>query len=277
MAVTIQMHDLLESGAHFGHQRKNWNPKMKRFIFENRNGTNIIDLQKTVEKLREAYNFVFEHVAEGETILFVGTKKQAKETIKRFAEECGAPYINNRWLGGLLTNFRTVERSIAKLKKLEKEREEGDWQNITKKEALLKARELAKLEKTLGGIKNMTKLPQMIYIVDIMTEDTAVAEALRKDIPIVAIVDTNADPDLIEYTIPANDDAIKSIKYITSVIADAVKEGKKEFEGRSKSAGEEAEPVAEDEAPGETDEIEIPVSEEEVEQLEEKLEEKLEE
>ena len=276
MAVTIQMHDLLESGSHFGHQRKNWNPKMKRFIFENRNGTNIIDLQQTVEKLREAYNFVFEHTAEGETILFVGTKKQAKETIKRFAEECGSPYINNRWLGGLLTNFRTVERSIAKLKKLEKERDEGVWQNITKKEALLKARALAKLEKTLGGIKNMSKLPDMIYIVDIITEDTAVAEALRKDIPIVAIVDTNADPDLIKYPIPANDDAIKSIKYITSVIADAVNEGKREFEGRNKSAGEEAETAdgeAEDEITDETEEIEIPVSEEEIEELEEKLEE----
>lgn len=231
MAITIQMHDLLESGAHFGHQKRRWNPKMKKYIFEQRNGTNIIDLQQTVSALKKAYNYVKAEAAQGKVILLIGTKKQAKDTISRAAKDCGMPYVNSRWLGGTLTNFRTVQKSIQKLKELATEKNTGYWDKLPKKEVLLKQRILDKLEKNLGGIKEITCTPDILYIVDVLNEDIAVKEANKKDIPIVAIVDTNADPDLIDWVVPANDDAIKSIKYITSVIADAVKEGRKEYEG----------------------------------------------
>jgi small subunit ribosomal protein S2 len=219
------MKQLLEAGVHFGHQTRRWNPKMKPFIFGERNGIHIIDLQQTLHYFEIAYEFVVNLVAQGGKILFVGTKKQAQETVKEEAERCGMYYVVNRWLGGTLTNFRTIRQSVEKLKKLETWFEDGTIERFTKKERLKLERLKNKLEKNLAGIKNMETLPQALYIVDPVHEEIAVREARKLGIPIVAIVDTNCDPDLIDYIIPGNDDAIRAIKLITSKIADACLEG----------------------------------------------------
>lgn len=221
--VTLQ--DLLVAGAHFGHLTRRWNPKMKKFIFMERNGIYIIDLKKTLDCLEQAYQFVLDVSRNGEKILFVGTKKQAKDIIKAEAERCGALYVNERWLGGMLTNFATIKKSIRRLKNLEKLATDGTYEKLTKKEILGIEREREKLEKVLGGIREMNRLPGAIYIVDTKREAIAVAEANKLGVPIVAMVDTNVDPDPIDYPIPANDDAFKSINLITHTIADAILEG----------------------------------------------------
>ena len=225
MAV-VSMKQLLEAGVHFGHQTRRWNPKMAKYIFTERNGIYIIDLQKTVKKLDEAYNFVRETVAGGGEILFVGTKKQAQESIKEEATRAGAYYVNARWLGGMLTNFTTIRRRIQRLAQLRKMQEDGTFDRLPKKEVGKLELEIEKLEKYLGGIKTMNKLPGALFIVDPRKERIAVAEAKKLGIPIVAIVDTNCDPDEIDYVIPGNDDAIRAIKLISQTMANAVLEGK---------------------------------------------------
>ena len=225
MAV-ISMKQLLEAGVHFGHQTRRWNPKMAQYIFTERNGIYIIDLQKTVRKIDEAYAFVRDTAMQGKTILFVGTKKQAQESIESEAKRCNMYYVNNRWLGGMLTNFRTIQTRIARLKELEKMFEEGATAQYPKKEVILMQRELEKLEKNLGGIKDMKRLPGTIFIIDSKKEEIAVAEAHKLHIPVVATVDTNCDPDEIDYVIPGNDDAIRAVKLISGAMADAVLEGK---------------------------------------------------
>ncbi len=222
----ISMKELLEAGVHFGHSKSRWNPKMAPYLYGVKNGIHIIDLNKTLVLLEEAYNFVSDMVAQGAQIIFVGTKRQAKEIIKEEAERCGAFYVNERWVGGLLTNFQTVRRSINKLMKLERMEAEGIFDVLPKKEVRRLKRQMEKLNKLYGGIREMTKLPDLIWIVDTVRESIAVHEARKLGIPIVAIADSNCDPDLIDYIVPGNDDAIKSIKLLTSKIADAVIEGK---------------------------------------------------
>jgi small subunit ribosomal protein S2 len=224
MAV-ISMKQLLEAGVHFGHQTRRWNPKMARYIFTERNGIYIIDLQKTVKKVDEAYNFVRNLATEGGIMLFVGTKKQAQESVKDEAERCGMYYVNERWLGGMLTNFQTIQKRVDRLRVLERMETEGVFEVLTKKEVSALRHEMEKLERFLGGIKNMKKLPEALFIVDPRKERIAVAEARRLKIPIVAIVDTNCDPDEIDVVIPANDDAIRAVKLLTSKMADAIIEG----------------------------------------------------
>ena len=222
----ISMKQLLEAGVHFGHQTRRWNPKMAPYIYTERNGIYIIDLQKSVGKVDEAYDAISDIAAQGGTILFVGTKKQAQDAIKTEAERCGMYYVNERWLGGMLTNFRTIQSRIARLKELEKMFEEGATAQYPKKEVILMQRELEKLEKNLGGIKDMKRLPGTIFIIDSKKEEIAVAEAHKLHIPVVATVDTNCDPDVIDFPIPANDDAIRAVRLLTSKIADAVLEGR---------------------------------------------------
>ena len=222
----ITIKQLLEAGVHFGHHTRRWNPKMSEYIFTERNGIYIIDLQKTVKKFEEAYMFVRDLSAQGGNILFVGTKKQAADAIKEEALRCGQYYVNVRWPGGMLTNFKTIKRSIAKLNSLEKMQEDGTFDLLTKKEAASKQKEIFDFEKSLGGIKTMEQLPDAIFIVDPRKEHIAVLEAKKLGIPVIAIVDTNCDPDDADYVIPGNDDAIRAIKLISSVIADAVIEGK---------------------------------------------------
>ncbi|MDT3424546.1 small subunit ribosomal protein S2 [Paenibacillus forsythiae] len=223
MAV-ISMKQLLEAGVHFGHQTRRWNPKMDRYIFTERNGIYIIDLQKTVKKVEEAYNFVKSVAGDSGTILFVGTKKQAQDSVKEEAERSGMYYINQRWLGGTLTNFQTIQKRIDRLKKLEAWEEDGTFSVLPKKEVILLRKEKDRLEKFLGGIKNMKGLPSALFIIDPRKERIAVAEARKLGIPIVAIVDTNCDPDEIDYVIPGNDDAIRAVKLLTGKMADAVVE-----------------------------------------------------
>ena len=222
----ISIKQLLEAGVHFGHHTRRWNPKMQEYIFTERNGIYIIDLQKTVKKFEEAYNFVRDLSAQGGTLLFVGTKKQAADAIKEEAERCGQYYVNMRWPGGMLTNFKTIKRSIARLKALEKMAEDGTFDLLPKKEVAALNKEKTDLEKSYGGIKTMERLPDAIFIVDPKKERNAVLEAKKLGIPVVAIVDTNCDPDDADYVIPGNDDAIRAIKLISSVLADAVIEGK---------------------------------------------------
>lgn len=231
MAV-ISMKQLLEAGVHFGHQTRRWNPKMAPYIFTERNGIYIIDLQKTVKKVDEAYDFLRSVAEEGKSILFVGTKKQAQEAVKEEALKSGMFYVNERWLGGMMTNFATIRKSINRLKELEAMEEDGTFEVLSKKEVLALKREQEKLEKSLGGIKDMEELPDALFIVDPRKERIAVAEAKKLNIPIVAIVDTNCDPDEIDYVIPGNDDAIRAVKLLTSRMADAV------IEGRQGEAGE---------------------------------------
>jgi small subunit ribosomal protein S2 len=235
--MSVTMKDLLEAGVHFGHQTKRWNPKMKPYIFGARNGIYIIDLQKTVKMYRAAYDFVRDTVARGETVLFVGTKKQAQEPIAEEAKRCGMFYVNSRWLGGMLTNFTTIKKSIERLRKLEQMREEGTYDLLPKKEVASLEREREKLEKSLGGIKEMTKLPGCVFVIDTRKEKIAVGEARRLGIPTAAVVDTNCDPDEIDYVIPGNDDAIRAIRLFTSKIADAVIEGKALFEENVRAQG----------------------------------------
>lgn len=221
----ISMKDLLESGVHFGHQTRRWDPKMANYIYTTRNGIHIIDLQKTVEKAEIAYEFIKETTKNNGKVLFIGTKKQAQEAVKREALRCEQFYVTSRWLGGMLTNFETIKKSIYRLKKLEKMETDGTLQSMTKKEALNISRQKEKLEKTLGGIKEMTKLPNVIFIIDPKKEYIAVNEARKLNIPVVAVVDTNCDPTVIDYPIPGNDDAIRAINLFSKTVADAVIEG----------------------------------------------------
>jgi small subunit ribosomal protein S2 len=237
--AALTMKELLEAGVHFGHQTKRWNPKMQKYIFGERNGIYIIDLQKTLKKFREAYAFVRDLAAGGGTMLFIGTKKQAQETVFEEAGRCQMFYVNQRWLGGTLTNFTTIRKSIGRLKKLEEMKETGEFDRVNKKEALELDREREKLEKALIGIKMMESLPSSVFIIDPRKENIAVAEARRLGIPIVAIVDTNCDPTGIDYPIPGNDDAIRAVRLITSRVADAI------LEGRGTLAKDEAEADAE--------------------------------
>lgn len=223
MAV-VKMKSLLESGVHFGHQTKRWNPKMGRFIFTERNGIHIIDLQKTSACIVEAYEAVRAQVRNGKQILFVGTKKQAQQAIETQAKECNMPYVSNRWLGGMLTNFSTIKKSIAKLKKIERMEADGTFDSLTKKEVALLTKEKTKLEKNLGGIKDMKELPGALFVIDTKKEALAVAEAKRLGIPVIAVVDTNCDPTDITYPIPGNDDAIRAISLFVEIIANAVKD-----------------------------------------------------
>ena len=238
MAV-VSMKQLLEAGVHFGHQTRRWNPKMASYIYTERNGIYIIDLQKTVKKLEEAYNFVRDLAASGETLLFVGTKKQAQEAIKEEAERVGMFYVNARWLGGMLTNFKTMRTRVERLNQLHKMQEDGTFAMLPKKEVAKLNLEIEKLEKYLGGVKNMKKLPGALFIVDPRKERNAIAEARKLHIPIVAIVDTNCDPDEIDYVIPGNDDAIRAIRLISGVMANAVTEGKQGEEVEEVEATEE--------------------------------------
>jgi len=236
----VSMKQLLEAGVHFGHQTRRWNPKMAPYIYTERNGIYIIDLQKTVKKLEEAYSFVRELAAEGGNVLFVGTKKQAQDAIKEEAARCGGYYVNARWLGGMLTNFRTMRSRIERLAQLKKMEEDGTFAMLPKKEVIKHQGEIEKLEKYLGGVKEMKKIPAALFIVDPRKERNAIAEARKLNIPIVAIVDTNCDPDEIDYVIPGNDDAIRAIRLIAAAMASAVIEGRQ---------GEDAAAEAEVEAP----------------------------
>jgi small subunit ribosomal protein S2 len=241
----ITMKQLLEAGVHFGHQTKRWNPKMKPYIFGARNGIYIIDLQKTVRYFKNAYQFLKETVENGDKVLFVGTKKQAQDSIHEEATRAGQYYVNNRWLGGMLTNFSTIKGSIDRLKKIETMSQDGTYDLLTKKEALDLERERAKLEKSLGGIKAMTKPPGAIFVIDPKKETIAVKEARKLGIPVVAVVDTNCDPDDIDYIIPGNDDAIRAIRLFAARMADACIEGQQLRETRLRTDVEGAEPVAE--------------------------------
>lgn len=247
MAV-VTMKQLLDSGAHFGHQTRRWNPKMKRFIFTDRNGIYIIDLQQTLTFIDKAYEFVKETVAHGGSVMFVGTKKQAQESIAEEAARVGMPYVNQRWLGGMLTNFSTVHKRLQRLKELEAMEQTGGFEGRTKKEILMLTREMNKLERSLGGIRDMNKVPSAIWVVDTNKEHLAVAEARKLNIPIIAILDTNCDPDLVDYPIPGNDDAIRSAALLTKVIASAIAEGLQARGGGDRTGSESgaaAEPLAE--------------------------------
>nr|MBP3724939.1 30S ribosomal protein S2 [Campylobacter sp.] len=222
----VTMRDLLECGVHFGHQTRRWNPKMKKFIFGERKGIYIIDLQKTIRYFRYTYNIVRDAAAEGKTILFVGTKKQANIAVREYAEKCNMPFVNHRWLGGMMTNFGTIKQSIRKLEVIEAMEEDGSINLLTKKEALMLRRKKEKLLNTLGGIRDLKSLPDMIFVIDTVKEKIAVAEANKLKIPVVAPVDTNCDPDLITYPIPGNDDAIRSVQLFCQEMAEAINEGK---------------------------------------------------
>jgi small subunit ribosomal protein S2 len=237
MAV-ISMRDLLEAGVHFGHSKSRWNPKMAPFLYGVRNGIHIVDLNKTVVYLEQAYHFVADSVAQGAEVLFVGTKKQAKDVIREEAERAGVPYVNERWVGGLLTNFRTVRKSILKLHTLERMEAEGVFDVLPKKEVRALRRKMERLKKLYGGIVNMERIPNILWVVDTVRENIAVQEAKKLGITVVAIADSNCDPDLIDYPIPGNDDAIKSIKLLTSKIADAILEGKQRRESLGEAAVE---------------------------------------
>ena len=234
----VAMKQLLEAGVHFGHQTRRWNPKMAEYIFTERNGIYIIDLQKTVKKIEEAYAFVRDVAAEGEDILFVGTKKQAQESIKEEAERVGMHFVNARWLGGMMTNFKTIKKRIERLYQLQRMEEDGTFDLLTKKEVMKLKGEMEKLEKYLGGIKEMKKLPGALFVVDPKKERIAIAEAKKLNIPVVAIVDTNCDPEEVDYAIPGNDDAIRAVKLIASVISNAVLEGR---QGEQMAKAEETE------------------------------------
>ena len=244
----INIKQLLEAGVHFGHHTRRWNPKMAEYIFTERNGIYIIDLQKTVKKFDEAYMFVRDLAANGGTLLFVGTKKQAADAIKEEAEKCGMYYVNVRWPGGMMTNFKTIKKSITRLNTLTKMSEDGTWDLLPKKEVAALQKELADLEKNYGGIKTMVELPSAVFIVDTKKEANAVKEAKKLGIPVIAIVDTNCDPDDADYIIPGNDDAIRAIKLIAASLADAVIEGRQGEQGTAEEADAEEEKAEEAEA-----------------------------
>ncbi|MBW1644874.1 MAG: 30S ribosomal protein S2 [Deltaproteobacteria bacterium] len=266
MAPIITMKQLLEAGVHFGHQTKRWNPKMKKYIFGDRNGIYIIDLQKTVPLFRRAFREVVEIVAGGGDVLFVGTKRQAQDSIEEEAKRCGMFWVNQRWLGGMLTNFKTIKQSITRLKRLEAMKVDGTYEVLPKKEVISLEKQRQKLEKNLGGVKDMEKLPACVFVIDCKREAIAIAEANKLGIPVVAVVDTNCDPDPIDFVIPGNDDAIRAIKLFCSRIADACLEGKMLREERLRSVSEED--FAAEEAPA-ADETPVPV----VERVEKKEEE----
>jgi len=252
MSAVVSMKQLLEAGVHFGHQTRRWNPKMKRFIHGERGGIYLIDLHQTLSGIEKSYVFVRDLVANGGTVLFIGTKKQAQDSIQGYAEKCGMPYINQRWLGGMLTNFETISKRVSKMKEYQRMRDSGEFEAMPKKEALLLTRELDKLERNLNGIRDLERLPDAVFILDTKKEDIAVTEANKLGIPVVAVVDTNCDPDIIQYVIPGNDDAIRSGSLLTRVIADAVLEGRlmrskthPESAPRERSAEEQAEKAAE--------------------------------
>ena len=243
----VSMKQLLEAGVHFGHQTRRWNPKMAQYIFTERNGIYIIDLQKTVKKLDEAYMFIRDIAKDGGEVLFVGTKKQAGDSVKEEAERCGMHFVNARWLGGMMTNFKTITRRIDRLAQLRKMEEDGTFELLPKKEVIKLKLEIEKLEKFIGGIKNMKKLPAALFVVDPKKEKIAVAEARKLNIPIVAIVDTNCDPDEVDYVIPGNDDAIRAVKLIAGAMASAILEGRQGSDETAEAPVEEAE-VAEEAA-----------------------------
>lgn len=234
LANIVSMKQLLEAGVHFGHQTRRWNPKMKIFIFAERNGIHIIDLQQTVSRLNEAYRFVAALTAEGENILFVGTKKQAQEAVEQEAKRSGQFYVNQRWLGGMLTNFQTIQLRIRYLKDLQGRKERGEFERLPKKEAQRLEEQMNRLERTLGGIKDMRRLPAAIFVVDTRKEHTAVLEARRLEIPVIALADTNCDPDEMDYPIPANDDAIRAVRLLCTKVADAALEGLRQREAQQK-------------------------------------------
>lgn len=234
MANIVSMKQLLEAGVHFGHQTRRWNPKMKPFIFAERNGIHIIDLQQTVSRLNEAYKFVATLTTEGESVLFVGTKKQAQEAVEQEAQRSGMFYVNQRWLGGMLTNFQTIQLRIRFLKELQARKERGEFERLPKKEAQRLEEQMNRLQRTLGGIKDMRRLPAAIFVVDTRKEHTAVLEARRLEIPVIALADTNCDPDEMDYPIPANDDAIRAVRLLCTKIADAALEGRRQLEAQQK-------------------------------------------
>ena len=242
MAV-VSMRQMLEAGVHFGHQTRRWNPKMKQFIFGERNGIHIINLDQTLERVETAYGFVRDLVANGGTILFVGTKKQAQDPVRSFAEKCNMPYVNERWLGGMLTNFETISKRVNKMQEYERMRTSGEFEAMPKKEALLLTRELEKLQKNLSGISGLTRCPNAVFVIDTLKEHIAVTEANKLKIPVIAVVDTNVDPDLIQFPIPGNDDAIRANDLMARVIAEAVIEGRFIAQKRNPAAGGAA-PVA---------------------------------
>lgn len=242
MAV-VAMKQLLEAGVHFGHQTRRWDPRMAEYIFQARNGIHIIDLQKTSKKLDEAYSFVKEQAEEGKTILFVGTKKQAQECVKEAAERCGMYYVDQRWLGGMLTNFKTIRTRVERLKELERMQEDGTFEVLPKKEVIVLKKEMEKLEKNLGGIKEMEEIPGVLFVVDPKKERTAILEAKKLNIPVVGLVDTNCNPEDVDYAIPGNDDAIRAVKLIADVVANAVIEGN---QGETFETAAAEEQVAED-------------------------------
>jgi small subunit ribosomal protein S2 len=242
MAV-VTMKQLLEAGVHFGHQTRRWNPKMKRFIFGERNGIYIIDLNQSLSRIESAYTFVRDLVADDGTVLFIGTKKQTQDPIARYAQQCGMPFVNERWLGGMLTNFSTIANRVKKMQEYERMQAAGDFEAMPKKEALILSRELEKLQRNLGGIRAMSRLPEAIFVIDTKKEHLAVTEANKLGIPVVAVVDTNCDPDVIDYVIPGNDDAIRAGNLMCRVIADAVEEGRFISSRRRARAGTRAEDV----------------------------------
>ena len=248
MSQVILMKNLLEAGVHFGHQTRRWNPKMSRFIFTERNGIYIIDLQKTVKQIEQAYDFVREIVADGGRVLFVGTKKQAQEAVETEAKRSGQFYVSHRWLGGMLTNYKTIRKRIERLKKLELMEEDGTFQRLPKKEVIKLRREAEKLEKFLGGIKEMDKLPNVLFVIDPKNEKIAVNEAKILGIPVIGVVDTNCDPDEVDIAIPGNDDAIRAVKLLTGTIANAIVEAKQgeQVEAEEEAIVEEAEEVSEE-------------------------------
>ncbi|RDU69086.1 30S ribosomal protein S2 [Helicobacter cholecystus] len=251
----VTMKDLLECGVHFGHQTRRWNPKMKRFIFGVRKNIHIIDLQKTIRYFRYTYNIVRDAAAEGKTIMFVGTKKQASATLKQYAESVNVPYVNYRWLGGMLTNFSTIKRSVRKLEVIEEMETSGQIDLLTKKEKLMLMRKKEKLDKYLGGVRHMKKVPDMIFVIDSAKEKIAVAEARRLGIPVVAPIDTNCDPDMVDYPIPGNDDAIRSIQLFCKEMAEAITEGRAMAGGEGEQALNEAAPASEEEKKEVLDEL----------------------
>ncbi|MCB0989824.1 MAG: 30S ribosomal protein S2 [Acidimicrobiales bacterium] len=226
MSAVVTMRQLLEAGVHFGHQTRRWNPKMQRFLWGERNGIYIIDLQQTMKRTERAYTFLRDLSAKGGTVLFIGTKKQAQDPIRTYAGRSGMPYVNERWLGGMLTNFRTIAKRVEKMREYERMQAAGDFAGMPKKEALLLSRELEKLQRNLGGIRHMEKLPDAIFVLDTVKEHIAVAEANRLGIPVIAVVDSNCDPDVIDFPIPGNDDAIRSTDLMCRIVSDAVREGR---------------------------------------------------
>ncbi len=261
------MKELLEAGVHFGHQTRRWNPKMKRYIYGGRNGIYIIDLHQTLKLFEEARQFIQEVASQGEVVLFVGTKKQAQEAVEEAAKRCGMYYVNQRWLGGMLTNWKTIQTRISRLNELKKMESEGIFEQLTKKEAAILKEETDRLERFLGGIKDMPKLPGAVFIVDLKKERIALAEARKLNVPVVAIVDTNCDPDEVDYVIPGNDDAIRAIKLISNKIADAIIEVR-QVVTEGEEAEEETPAAAEESAEEETDEVKVEVMEESGDDLE---------